>query len=152
MLANGGLLTPLTILSQTGAQQSRLVLPKSVAKALTAMLETVVSIEGTANRAKIPSYRVAGKTSTVQKLVNGVYQDDLHRSMFAGFAPASDPKLVAVVMVDEPGGEHYFGGRVAAPAFRNFMSKALRILNVTPDDVETIATHQAHPLAGQAKS
>ena len=151
MLANDGKLTPLTIMAENMANQSTLMVPKSVAKSLTAMLETVVTTKGTARRAKIPSYRVAGKTSTTQKLINGVYQDDLHRSMFAGFAPASNPELVAVVMVDEPGAGHYFGGRVAAPAFREFMSKALRILDVPPDDIQTVAARRAQIGSG-AKS
>ena len=151
MLANDGKLTPLTIMAENMANQSTLMVPKSVAKSLTAMLETVVTTKGTARRAKIPSYRVAGKTSTTQKLINGVYQDDLHRSMFAGFAPASNPALVAVVMVDEPGAGHYFGGRVAAPAFREFMSKALRILDVPPDDIQTVAARRAQIGSG-AKS
>ena len=151
MLANDGKLTPLTIMAENMANQSTLMVPKSVAKSLTAMLETVVTTKGTARRAKIPSYRVAGKTSTTQKLINGVYQDDLHRSMFAGFAPASNPELVAVVMVDEPGAGHYFGGRVAAPAFREFMSKALRILDVPPDDIQTVAASRAQIGSG-AKS
>ena len=151
MLANDGKLTPLTIMAEDMANQSTLMVPKSVAKSLTTMLETVVTTKGTARRAKIPSYRVAGKTSTTQKLINGVYQDDLHRSMFAGFAPASNPELVAVVMVDEPGAGHYFGGRVAAPAFREFMSKALRILDVPPDDIQTVAARRAQTGSG-AKS
>ena len=151
MLANDGKLTPLTIMAENMANQSTLMVPKSVAKSLTAMLETVVTTKGTARRAKIPSYRVAGKTSTTQKLINGVYQDDLHRSMFAGFAPVSNPELVAVVMVDEPGAGHYFGGRVAAPAFREFMSKALRILDVPPDDIQTVAARRAQIGSG-AKS
>ncbi len=139
MVANGGRLTPLTIIAEDTTDQSSLVLPKSVARDLTEMLELVVTTEGTAYRAKIPSYRVAGKTSTIQKLVDGVYQENLHRSLFAGFVPASNPRLAAVVMVDEPGAGHYFGGRVAAPAFREFMSEALRILDIPPDDIKTAA-------------
>ncbi len=142
MIANGGELTPLTILADAPTDHSTLILPKSVAKDLTSMLELVVTKKGTARRAKIPSYRVAGKTSTMQKLLDGVYQDNLHRSMFAGFAPASRPELAAVVMVDEPGAGHYFGGRVAAPAFREFMAEALRILNVPPDDLDLVAARQ----------
>ena len=138
MLANGGKLTPLTILAGDRSDESTLVMPNFVAREVTNMLETVVSRTGTARRAKVPSYRVAGKTSTTQKLIDGVYQEDLHRSMFVGFAPVSSPKLAAVVMVDEPGAEHYFGGRVAAPAFSEIMAEALRILRVQPDDLENI--------------
>ncbi len=145
MLANGGKLTPLTILAGDRSDESTLVMPKFVAREVTNMLETVVSRTGTASRAKIPSYRVAGKTSTTQKLINGVYQEDLHRSMFVGFAPVSDPKLAAIVMVDEPGAGHYFGGRVAAPAFREIMAEALRILKVQPDDLDNVRTSINRP-------
>ena len=144
-IANGGKLMPLTIMAGDASNRSSLVMPKSVSKVMTKMLERVVTRTGTASRAKIPTYRVAGKTSTTQKLIDGVYREDLHRSMFVGFAPASNPKLAAVVLVDEPKAEQYYGGRVAAPAFREFISEALRILNVPPDDLENLAyRHGGH--------
>ncbi len=142
MIANGGRMTPLTILAGDRSDESVFVMPRSVAREMTEMLELVVAQEGTASRAKIPSYRVAGKTSTAQKLIDGVYRNDRHRSTFVGFVPASDPQLAAMVMVDEPTAGHYFGGRVAAPAFRQFMAEALRILKVPPDDLKNFAKRE----------
>lgn len=138
-IANRGKLMPLTIMAGDVSNRSSLVVPKSVSIAITKMLEQVVTREGTASRAKIPTYRVAGKTSTTQKFIDGSYREDLHRSMFVGFAPVSNPRLAAVVLVDEPKADGYFGGKVAAPAFREFMAEALRILNVPPDDLDNLA-------------
>ncbi len=139
-IANGGKLMPLTILANDYSRQGALVMPKSIAQEVSRMLEQVVTPTGTARRARIPMYRVAGKTSTTQKLIDGVYQEERHRAMFAGFAPVSDPKLVAVVLVDEPSVKEYYGGLVAAPVFRNFMTVALRILNIPPDNLGKLAS------------
>jgi len=106
----------------------------SVAATVVKMLEAVVSREGTAPLAAVPGYRVAGKTGTAKKSVAGGYADDKYLSLFAGIAPASNPRLVMVVMINEPGGEDYYGGLVAAPVFSKVMSDALRILNIPPDD------------------
>ncbi len=146
MLANNGFLTPLTILAGDQSDQAVQVISSGIAEQVNEMLQTVVTPEGTANRARIPSYKVAGKTSTTQKLVDGVYQEDLHRSMFVGYAPASNPRIAGVVMVDEPGAGHYFGGRVAAPAFRDFMAEALRILQIPPDDLDRLAVRDGESM------
>ncbi len=97
------------------------------------MMERVVSREGTAVKARIPGYRVAGKTGTVRKSVAGGYSEDRYLSLFAGMAPASDPRLVMVVVIDEPGGKAFYGGEVAAPVFARIMTGALRLLAVPPD-------------------
>ncbi|WP_111657276.1 peptidoglycan D,D-transpeptidase FtsI family protein [Isoalcanivorax indicus] len=104
------------------------------ARAIVDMLETVVSEEGTARRAKVPGYRVAGKTGTVHKLLPSGYADDRYVALFAGVAPAEDPRIVTVVIVDDPRGRDYFGGLVAAPVFSNIMAGVLRTLDIEPPD------------------
>jgi len=99
------------------------------------MMESVVKDGGTGVLAKVPGYRVAGKTGTVKKLGANGYEDDKYLSVFAGVAPASDPSLVMVVMINEPRGEQYYGGAVAAPVFSKVMSGALRMLDIAPDDI-----------------
>ena len=105
------------------------------ADALLGMLENVVRKGGTGTRASIPFYRVAGKTGTVHKLGEGGYQDDKYIALFAGLAPATNPRVVAVVVIDEPSGAEYYGGEVAAPVFSRVVAGALRLMNVSPDDV-----------------
>ena len=87
---------------------------------------------GTAPKAQVAGYRVAGKTGTAHKLEGRVYVNK-YVSSFVGFAPASDPRLVIAVMLDEPAGEQYYGGAVAAPVFSSVMGAALRLLGVAPD-------------------
>ena len=96
------------------------------------MLEMVVQPGGTAPKAQIPGYRVAGKTGTAHKVEGGIYADKYVAS-FVGFAPASDPRLVVAVMIDEPSGKSYYGGDVAAPVFAQVMAGALRTLGVAQD-------------------
>ncbi|MGE5466254.1 MAG: peptidoglycan D,D-transpeptidase FtsI family protein [Ignavibacteria bacterium] len=97
-----------------------------------AMLEMVVQPGGTAPKAHIPGYRVAGKTGTAHKIESGAYADKYVAS-FVGFAPVSDPRLVVAVMIDEPSGKSYYGGDVAAPVFARVMEGSLRTLGVPTD-------------------
>ncbi len=99
------------------------------------MMETVVSEQGTANLARVAGYRVAGKTGTVQKLGADGYSDQHYVAVFAGLAPASDPRLAMVGVINEPHGEEYYGGLVAAPVFSRVMTGALRVLGVMPDEL-----------------
>ena len=109
------------------------------------MMEAVVANGGTGTLANVPGYRIAGKTGTVRKSGVGGYQKDKYLSVFAGLAPASDPQLIMVVLIDEPQGKQYYGGTVAAPVFANVMSGALRLLDIPPDDLSTVkATHIAY--------
>jgi cell division protein FtsI (penicillin-binding protein 3) len=133
VLANDGVKVPLSVLRQDLAVSGERVWSSATAGYLRSMLEAVVE-SGTGRKAKVPSYRTAGKTGTVHKTVEGAYAEDRYLSLFAGFVPASDPRLVAVIVVDEPKGE-YFGGLVAAPIFSHTMSGALRLLNIPPDDL-----------------
>ncbi|MCM2289359.1 MAG: penicillin-binding protein 2, partial [Sulfuritalea sp.] len=108
------------------------VFSAETARAVRAMLELAVQPGGTAPRAQIPGYRVAGKTGTSHKLEGGAYADKYVAS-FVGFAPASEPRLIVAVMIDEPSNGKHFGGDVAAPAFAQIMAGSLRALGVAPD-------------------
>lgn len=112
--------------------EARRVMKAETARTVRNMLRGVVSDEGTARLAAIPGYSVAGKTGTVHKAVAGGYAEDRYFAIFAGMAPARDPRVVTVVVIDEPQGD-YYGGKVAAPVFAGVMRAALRLLNVAPD-------------------
>lgn len=136
VLANNGVLQPISLIKQeSSAQDVRQIITPALSRKVIKMLELVIE-EGSGKGAQIESYSVAGKTGTVHKSVNGHYADDRYRAIFAGIAPASDPRLVAVVMIDEPKDNRYYGGEVAAPVFSKVMTDALRILNITPDQFE----------------
>jgi cell division protein FtsI (penicillin-binding protein 3) len=131
-IAADGTLRPVSMLALEQPPPGEQVLSASTARDLTSMLEAVVSPVGTGQRASIRNFHVAGKTGTTQKAGIGGYDADRHGAIFGGFAPASDPRLVVVVMIDEPQGA-YYGGEIAAPVFANIVSGALRVLAVPPD-------------------
>ncbi|WP_067862415.1 peptidoglycan D,D-transpeptidase FtsI family protein [Neptuniibacter marinus] len=133
-LANDGVMSPVNLIRQKEAGKPVRVMPASVAKDVRVMMETVISNKGTGRRAAVPGYRVAGKTGTVHKVGPGGYIDDQYMSTFAGIAPVSNPRLVTVVMIDNPKGQEYYGGEVAAPVFSRAVGGALRLLNVPPDN------------------
>jgi cell division protein FtsI (penicillin-binding protein 3) len=138
VLASGGVLRPISFQKVEEAVTGRQVLPAEVVDNVNHMLETVVQEGGTGLKAAVSGYRVAGKTGTAHKAVAGGYAEDRYMSIFAGLAPVSDPQLVMVVVIDEPQeGEHY-GGLVAGPVFSGVMQGALRILDITPDDMPAI--------------
>jgi cell division protein FtsI (penicillin-binding protein 3) len=87
----------------------------------------------------VTGYRVAGKTGTAHKVIDGAYARNLYISSFVGFAPASNPQLVVAVMIDEPGGKRYYGGEVAAPVFREVTAGALRLMGIAPDLMDEFA-------------
>jgi len=128
-----GMLQPLTLLKRDGPVSGQRVISPGTAVAVRTMLETVVQPGGTAVRAQVMGYRVAGKTGTAHKLEGHGYAEDRYVSSFVGLAPASAPRLLIAVMLDEPGGNQYYGGVVAAPVFSAVMSEALRMLSVPPD-------------------
>ncbi len=146
-LANDGVEVPLTLLRRDQPVEGVRVMSDKTARQVTAMLEMAVSADGTGEAAQVYHYRVAGKTGTVHKLSGGAYSPDNYLALFAGFAPASDPRLVMVIMVDDPEGNAYYGGQIAAPVFGKVMSGALRLLNIMPDDLPRPAQHmvQAEP-------
>ena len=132
-LANGGLALPVSLVKLGGPAKGARVMPKGVAKNVLGMMETVTQKGGTGRRAAVYGYRVAGKTGTVHKSTRGGYADDKYISVFSGIVPVSDPRFVIVVMVNNPKGQEYYGGEVAAPVFSRISSNALRLLNVAPD-------------------
>jgi cell division protein FtsI (penicillin-binding protein 3) len=133
VLANDGMRLPVSLLKQDEQPVGERVLRQSTARSVVSMLESVVSNEGSAPLAAVPGYRVAGKTGTAKKSVAGGYAEDRYLSLFVGMAPATRPRLVMAVFVDEPRGEEYYGGAVAGPVFSKVMSGALRLMNIPPD-------------------
>lgn len=132
VLADGGRKHPVSFIKTDPSLVSEeQVFPPHVAQAVNKMLQLSIT-EGTGSRARVPGYNVAGKTGTVRKVSQQGYSDDSHVAVFAGFAPAEDPKVVIVVMVDDPKSGRYYGGEIAAPVFANVMFGALRMLQVPP--------------------
>lgn len=128
-----GIMRPLTIQRRPEVVSGERVLSEQVARQLIGMMESVVR-EGTGTQAAIPGYRVAGKTGTAWKSNSaGGYFDDRYFAIFGGVAPASNPRLAAVVVIDEPSAGKYYGGEVSAPVFSKVMGGALRLLGVAPD-------------------
>jgi cell division protein FtsI (penicillin-binding protein 3) len=143
VLAADGMKRPVSLLKLDKRPAGERVLSVATSRAVRAMLETVVSAEGTAVEAAVSGYRVAGKTGTAKKSIAGGYAKKKYQSVFAGMAPASKPRLVMVVMVDEPSNGEYYGGKVAAPVFSKVMAGALRLLNVAPDRMEELSVRLA---------
>ncbi len=140
VLATGGIKRSITFLHDGQVAEERRIMPARVVKQVRDMLEQVTGPDGTAPQARITGYRVAGKTGTVRKSEAGGYSDDKYVAVFAGMVPASDPRFVMVVMVDEPSAGEYYGGQVAAPVFSRVMAGALRLMAVPPDDVPLLQT------------
>jgi len=133
VFATDGELKPLTLVRRDEPVEGKRVVSPATAKAVRKMLEMVTQPGGTATRAQVAGYRVAGKTGTAHKVEGAHYAPDRYIASFVGFAPASQPRLVIAVMLDEPSGRHYYGGEVAAPVFSNVMAGALRLLGISPD-------------------
>ena len=133
VFARDGELLPLSLVKTDVPPQPTVVLSAETARAVRSMLELAVQPGGTAPRAQIMGYRVAGKTGTAHKQEHGSYAPNKYISSFVGFAPASRPRLIIAVMIDEPSAGRYYGGAVAAPVFARVMEGALRILDVPPD-------------------
>lgn len=144
--ANDGVVMPLTFLKREPQElNGERVLSPHVARMVRTMMETVTHDGGTALAANVPGYRVAGKTGTAHKLVEGRYAHDRYISSFVGMAPASDPRLIIAVMIDEPRGDVHYGGAVAGPVFAQVMAASLRQLSVTPDAPETPEVRMTQP-------
>jgi cell division protein FtsI (penicillin-binding protein 3) len=133
VFADGGEIKPVTLLRQDAPADSTRIFSAATAAQVRQMLELVVQPGGTAPRAQVVGYRVAGKTGTAHKVDGGSYAANKYISSFVGFAPASDPRVIIAVMVDEPSAGQYYGGSVAAPVFANVMTGTLRMLGVKPD-------------------
>lgn len=136
VFATDGLLPQLSFVRREAEATPERVLSARTARAVRAMLESVTQPGGTALQAQVTGYRVAGKTGTAHKPLDGAYATDRYISSFVGIAPVSDPRLVIAVMIDEPAGRHYYGGEVAAPVFSRIAAGALRLLDIAPDAVQ----------------
>jgi cell division protein FtsI (penicillin-binding protein 3) len=132
VIAAGGIKRDLSLV-KTDAAKGHRVMSEETAEALKVMLHRVID-EGTGSRAYIEDYSVAGKTGTVRKVGESGYEDTRHMAFFAGMTPADKPRLVGVVIINEPSGEEYGGGAIAAPVFSRVMQEALRLLNIPPLD------------------
>ncbi len=136
--ANDGEVMPLSFLKREPQEiVGERVFSPTVAREVRAMMEAVTQEGGTGLRTRVPGYRVAGKTGTAHKLVDGRYAPDRYLSSFVGMAPASNPRLIIGVVIDEPSGGVYFGGSVAGPVFAQVMAASLRQLALPPDAPET---------------
>ena len=132
-IANKGVNKPLSLRKNNQNEGKRIIKEETASKILK-MLEKVV-VDGTSKKAKVEGYRVGGKSGTVWKISGtGGYSNDRYRAIFAGVAPIEDPRLVAVVLIDEPTGEFYYGGDVAAPVFSEIISESLQLLAIPPDE------------------
>jgi len=139
ILANDGLMLPVTLtrvdnVNEVSNRQQRVIEPNTAIQ-IRKMLQRVVEPGGTGTRAGIKNYHVAGKTGTVRKSGVGGYLEDRYLSIFAGIAPVSKPRLAMVVLINEPNNGKYYGGEVAGPVFSNVIAGALRLLNVSPDNL-----------------
>ena len=133
VFARDGELVPLTLVKTGAVAAGEKVLSAETARAVRAMLEAAVQPGATGPRARVMGYRVAGKTGTAHKQENGAYAPDKYLASFVGLAPASAPRLVVAVMIDEPSAGQHYGGMVAAPVFAQIMQGALRLLGVPHD-------------------
>ncbi|MCC5883573.1 MAG: penicillin-binding protein 2 [Halomonas sp.] len=132
-LANGGVRMPPSLLKLDEAPVGEPAIDPQVAHELLRIMEQSVQPTTGGRRAAVPGYRVAGKTGTVRKTSVGGYEENAYRSLFAGVAPVSDPRIVTIVMIDHPRAGDFFGGAVAAPVFSRVTGSALRLLDVPPD-------------------
>jgi cell division protein FtsI (penicillin-binding protein 3) len=138
-LADDGILHSVSLLKREEDDDAVRVFSAKTAKSVRKMMETVLMKDGTAYEARVDGYTAAGKTGTVKKASGSRgYTEKNYFAVFAGMAPASDPRLIIVVMIDEPSAGQYYGGLVSAPVFSKVMAGALRILEVAPDQEETM--------------
>ncbi|MCJ8170689.1 peptidoglycan D,D-transpeptidase FtsI family protein [Atopomonas sediminilitoris] len=155
VLANEGKTVPLSLVRLDQRPEPVSVMNAEVASQVLTMMRTVVDEDGgTGSKARIPGYQVGGKTGTVHKTkAGGGYEDKKYRSVFAGVAPISKPRIAGVVVIDEPRPKfgQYYGGFVAAPVFGEVVGGALRLMNVMPDNLPKPAPEEP-ALAEQAKA
>jgi cell division protein FtsI (penicillin-binding protein 3) len=148
IFTNEGQLLPLSLLKREAQPIGKPLISSGTAHEVTLMMEAAASAGGTAPRAQVPGYRVAGKTGTAHKPENGTYAEHKYVSSFVGFGPVTNPRFIVAVMLDEPAGVKYYGGDVGAPVFASVMGNALRIMSVPPDAPQTLNV-QAPAKGGQ---
>jgi cell division protein FtsI (penicillin-binding protein 3) len=142
-IANGGRLYQPSFIKGSNNPPISAIDP-AIARMVATMLETVTGDEGTGKQARVQNYRIAGKTGTSRKASASGYASRYVGS-FAGFGPATNPRLVCIAVINDPTGEEYYGGLVAAPLFSKVMTGAMRILNIPPDDYPAILVSTAKP-------
>lgn len=146
-IAAGGISKPLSIVKTELEKPQDRVVDEDIARNVMHMMESVITREGSGKHAVVEGYRLAGKTGTSQKAIPGGYGHE-YVNTFAGIGPVSDPRIVVVVMLNEPKGDYYYGGETAAPTFGHIMQQTLRTLNVAPDALGDkqiqLATVRAH--------
>ncbi|RLA58086.1 MAG: penicillin-binding protein 2 [Gammaproteobacteria bacterium] len=151
VFANGGVQQPVSLLALEGEPPPGIqVVSPHIAAQVLEILHAVTGENGTARKARVPGYQVGGKTGTVRKVGPGGYSEDRHVALFAGIAPSNDPRLVTVVVINDPKGKLYGGGAVAAPVFSEVTKGALRILNVPPTELDAVAETTPAPRGGAA--
>ena len=133
VIANDGVLLPVSFIASNKVGSNYRIMSSETASTVRGMLKAVVSVDGTGSRAMMQSYSAAGKTGTSKKSHNGEYSDEKYVSLFAGMAPADEPEIVVVAVIDEPGRHGYYGGVVAGPLFSKVAEGSLRLMNVPPD-------------------
>src|SRR5689334_5305635 len=146
-VASLGVSRPISFLRVETPPEGTRVLETDTSRMLIHLLEAVVAPDGGGKQATIPGYTVAGKTGTAWKATAGGYATDRYLAVFGGIAPASNPRLAAVVVIDEPGAGKYYGGEVAAPVFSGVVGGALRLLAVPPDAPVNDATEPSRQVA-----
>ncbi|WP_427183931.1 peptidoglycan D,D-transpeptidase FtsI family protein [Bordetella bronchialis] len=132
VFARDGDMVSLTLVKRDSEPTSVKVYPPKIAALIRGFLEAAAGPDG-AKLAQVQGYRVAGKSGTARKIVDGKYSTSRYRSSFVGFAPVSDPRIVVAVTIDEPQTGGYYGGAVAAPVFSTIVGGTLRLMNVQPD-------------------
>jgi cell division protein FtsI (penicillin-binding protein 3) len=138
IFTNDGELLPLALVKRDAQPIGKRLVSRETAAEVTRMMEMAVLPGGTAPRAQVPGYRVAGKTGTAYKPENGGYNERKYVSSFVGFGPVTRPRFIVAVMLDEPGGPKHLGGDVGAPVFATVMGAALRMMSVAPDAPATL--------------
>ena len=138
VFTNAGELLPLSLLKQDSHPIGKRIIARETADEVTRMMEMAAMPGGTAPRAQVPGYRVAGKTGTAHKAEGGGYAEHKYVASFVGFGPVTNPRFIVAVMIDEPQGAKYYGGDVGAPVFSTVMGAALRMMSVPPDAPGTL--------------
>jgi cell division protein FtsI (penicillin-binding protein 3) len=147
-----GQLLPLSLMKVDAHPIGKRLITKATAQEVTRMMEMAVLPGGTAPRAQVPGYRIAGKTGTAHKAEAGGYAEHKYVSSFVGFGPVTNPRFIVAVMLDEPQGAKYFGGEVSAPVFSSVMGNALRMMAVPPDaPIEAINASRSKPMAAKTE-
>jgi cell division protein FtsI (penicillin-binding protein 3) len=149
VFANNGVQQPVSLLALDGEQPpGNPVITPEMAHQVLEVLHSVTGDNGTARKARVPGYAVGGKTGTVHKAAVGGYAAHKYVALFAGIAPIENPRIVTVVVINEPKGESHGGGSVAAPVFASVVEGALRLLNVPPTETGTVLASGAFAAKG----